>query len=195
MSSLVPGSQLGEPASGEEELDGDNLPSNWELDKLSPKHKQVAALMAQGMKNVDIAKLVGYTPEYIYVLSKQKKMKEYIAHMCEVAGTRLDALFVQSVEVIADTMANGSEAGKLKAARLQLEATKRLGRADTLTVNVNPDERLAQLSSRLVGLFQSANSELYNEDGTPKQLTLERPPIDSTATRIEEVECAPATPV
>lgn len=150
---------------------GEELPSNWELQKLSPKHMQVAALVAQGMKFVDVSALVNYTPQYISMLMRQPLMKAYVQKMSEAAGTRLEALFEKSVEVIADTLENGSEKGKLSAARLQLEATKRLGRADSLTIIPgDPDARLAQLRDRLVDLFNSGGSELYNEDGSPREL-------------------------
>lgn len=163
---------------------GEELPSNWELQKLSPKHMQVAALVAQGMKFVDVSALVNYTPQYISMLMRQPLMKAYVQKMSEAAGTRLEALFEKSVEVIADTLENGSEKGKLSAARLQLEATKRLGRADSLTIIPgDPDARLAQLRDRLVDLFNSGGSELYNEDGSPRELKFiegKTLPADST---------------
>jgi hypothetical protein len=125
----------------------------WEMKKLSPKHQQVGALVAQGMKYVEIGALVGYTPQYITMLMNQPLMRSYIAEKCAVAGTRLEALFDKSVEVIAETMEKGSESGKLKAARLQLEATKRIGRPDP---NAGLDgtnvDRLVTLAERLVAL-------------------------------------------
>lgn len=141
----------------------------WELKKLSDKHKEALALVAQGLKLVQVAALVDYTPTYVGMLLRQPLAKEYLREMSEITGARLDAMFEQSVEVIANTMKNGSNSEKLKAARLQLEATKRIGRGDTLTIQTqNPDERFARLADRLVGLLRSARrGDTYNEDGTP----------------------------
>jgi hypothetical protein len=139
----------------------------WEMKKLSPKHQQVAALVAQGMKFVDIAALVDYTPQYITMLVAQPLMRSYIAEKCAIAGTRLEALFAQSVEVIADTMKNGSEGGKLKAARLQLEATKRIGRPDpNAGTGASNVDRLEQLAERLIMLQAGARlGKIYTPDG------------------------------
>lgn len=128
--------------------------TGWQLQKLSPKHQQALALVAQGMKKVDVARLVGYTPEYITMLLRQPLAKEYLSKMCETVGVQLEAMFVQTVEVIGDALKNGTTGDKLKAARLQLEATKRLGKGDgASTSTVDPNERLIALSGRLVDLL------------------------------------------
>ena len=125
----------------------------WELKKLKPVHQQVAALLAQGMTNVDIARIAGITPQYITMLLKQPLFKQYLSEKCEAVGVRLEALFEQSVEVIAETLKNGSEGGKLKAARLQFEATKRIGRGEIAIVDgAGSVERLERLAARLTQL-------------------------------------------
>jgi hypothetical protein len=139
----------------------------WELTKLKPVHKQVASLLAQGMKQVDIAKLCDITPQYVGMLLKQPLVQAYIKDMCDVVGVRMEALFAQSVEVIAETMANGSEAGKLKAVRLQLEATKRIGRIDpNVGGNGSNVERLEKLAERLISLQSNVRKGgTFNEQG------------------------------
>ena len=135
--------------------DEDDYPSTqqWTLQKLSPTHQQVAALVAQGMKLVDIAPIVSLTPAYISLLLRQPIFKQFVSEKCEAAGTRMEALFEQSVEVLADTLKNGSEGGKLKAARLQLEATKRIGRNEQpSTDGAGAVDRLERLASRLIQL-------------------------------------------
>lgn len=125
----------------------------WELKKLKPMHQQVAALLAQGMTNVDIARICEITPQYITMLLKQPLFKQYLSEKCEAVGVRLEALFEQSVEVIAHTLKNGSEGGKLKAARLQFEATKRIGRGEVAIVDgAGSIERLERLAARLTQL-------------------------------------------
>ena len=80
----------------------------WELKELKPLHRQVASLLAQGMKNVDIAAICNITPQYVTMLIQQPLVKAYIAEMCEIVGVRMEALFAQSVDVIANTMQNSS---------------------------------------------------------------------------------------
>lgn len=147
--------------------DVDETSAPWELTKLKPLHKQVAALLAQGMKHVDIAKICDITPQYVHMLLKQPLVQAYIKDMCDVVGVRMEALFAQSVEVIADTMSKGSEAGKLKAARLQLEATKRIGRVDpNIGGNGSNVERLEQLAERLISLQNNVRKgRVFNEQG------------------------------
>lgn len=155
------------------DLDVEIAPANWELKKLKPMHMQVCALLAQGMKNVDIARICSITPEYVTMLLRQPVIKQYISQMSEVAGTRLEALFEQSVEVITDVMKNGSEANKMKAVRLHGELTKRIGRPDPManSQNVNTD-RLEKLAERLLFLQGGARlgrtfDEAGNEVVTP----------------------------
>lgn len=135
----------------------------WQLQKLSQRHKSIAALLAQGVQRQVIAAAVGVTPEYITMLSRQPLMLAYIKEMSAVNAMRLEAMFEQSVEVIADTMNNGTEDGKLKAAKLQLEATGRVGR-----FQVEPPsgggagDRLEKLAERLVGFLHTRRSEIHN---------------------------------
>lgn len=143
---------------------------NWQLKKLKVKHKQVASLLAQGARNVDIARMLGITPEYVHMLTKQPLVIAYIQEMCQHTGVRLESLFEKSVDVIADTLRTGSEAGRLKAARLQLEATKRIGRGEPAQGPPGGvEERLVQLAQRLIFLQSGARRQpgVYNEDGSP----------------------------
>lgn len=143
----------------------------WELKELKPLHKTVASLYAQGKKNVEIAAIAGCTPEYVSMLIRQPLVKAYISEMCEIVGTRLEALFAKSVDVIAETLDNGTASEKLKAARLQLEATKRIGRVDPNISGTGANvDRLERLAERLIGLQSRVRiGETLNEDGTPAQ--------------------------
>lgn len=147
-------------------IDAPELPPKWELKELKPTHRQVATLIAQGMKNIQVAALVGITPEYVSMLLRQPLMRNYIAELNLVTGARLEASFTKSVDVILDVMENGTEKGKLQAARLQLEATKRIGRIDP---NVDRGDaavdRLELLANRLLAL-QPNRGRVLNEDGS-----------------------------
>lgn len=141
----------------------------WELKKLTPKHKQVCSMLAQGIPRTTISTVCNITPEYVTMLAKQPLVKAYIGEMCQAAGLQLDAMFVQSVEAIGDALANGSHADKMKAARLQMEATKRIGSGGGVPKEIiDTNDRLARLAERLLYL-QSSNLKIIesrrNENG------------------------------
>lgn len=157
----------------EEVLSTQEAKSGWQMKKLKPRHKMVGSLLAQGMRNVEIAKMLAITPEYVSALSRQPLMQAYIQEMCQVTGLRLESMFEKSVDVIGETLRNGTEAGKLKAARLQLEATKRIGRYDPAPTGLGgAEERLIQLAERLLYLSSGSRRTpgVFNEDGTPAEV-------------------------
>jgi hypothetical protein len=168
--------------------DSDGEEYRWELKKLKPNHKQLAALLAQGYKNVEAAAIVGVTPQYITMLMGQKLFFQECQRLASVAGVRLEALTEQSVEVIADTMKNGSEKGKLAAARLQLEATKRIGRPDPMRggAEVDPD-RLLTLSTRLVELLQTQRGVVHEGTFTKEETRVRHQPISGFAQAAKEI--------
>ena len=158
----------------------------WQMKELKPKHKQVCAMLAQGIDRRTISNVVGVTPEYITMLSKQPLMKDYIAEMCQAAGLQLDAMFVQSVEVISEVMANGSPKERVAAARLQMEATKRIGSGSSIPKEIiDTNDRLARLAERLLYLQGGVTKTIEtrrNTDGIFQEITVEGQSID-TATQ------------
>lgn len=140
----------------------------WELKKLKPVHLAICSLVAQGNKYVDVAKMTGVTKEYISMLMRQQIIKDEVVRKAELVGTRLELLFEKSVDTIADAMENGNHKEKLQAARLQLEATKRIGRPDPFAISANvPTDRLDNLAKRLEGLLDKTKGGLYDEAGNP----------------------------
>ena len=149
-SSAAPGAALEEVEVEEIEGNGKNLKT------LKPWHKQMCSMIAQGIPRATIANVFKKTPEYISMLAAQPLIQTYIQQDCTYAGLQLEAQFVQSVTAISDTLENGNHKEKMQAARLQLEATKRIGpRSTPQATEVNFDDRLMQLSERLVGLLES----------------------------------------
>lgn len=128
--------------------------SKWELKTLTERHKNICALIAQGLKRGQIAAICDVTPEYVTMLAKQPKCIAYIREMNAFAALQLDAMFTKTVEVINDAMDSGNTDEKLKAARLQLEVTKRLGRPDPNAGTDRPstEDRLLGLAERLAVL-------------------------------------------
>jgi hypothetical protein len=140
----------------------------WELKKLKPVHLQICALLAQGFKNVEVAGMTGVTKEYITMLLRMPIIKQEIAARGEVLNARFELMTEMTADAMVDTLKNGSHADKMKAARLQLEVTKRIGRPDPYAVNQNPaEDRLAQLANRLEGLLDGKKGGLYDEAGQP----------------------------
>jgi hypothetical protein len=137
---------------------------SFELKKLSPAHKQVAALVAQGVDRRTIAAACDFTPEYVTMLQGQPLFVEYIKGMNRAVATQLEALFGKSVDVINNAMDTGNIDEQLKGAKLQLEATGRIGRFATIAPEAGGQDRLEQLSERLLGLLKSqrrvANGEV-----------------------------------
>jgi hypothetical protein len=60
----------------EQPLDEGEGVAGWQMKELKPKHKQVCAMLAQGIDRRTISNVVGCTPEYITMLSKQPLMKD-----------------------------------------------------------------------------------------------------------------------
>ena len=119
----------------------------FQLKKLSPKHKEVASLLAQGLGRGEISKIVGITPEYVTMLSGDPLFQGYLQEMMKFTDARLTALFDKSVDVLADTLLVGSEKGKLQAARMALRAVGKEG-----SVNVQGS---IQHTHSLIGILRS----------------------------------------
>lgn len=159
-------------------------PAGWRLKQLKPKHKDICALIAQGIGRAQIASVCGITPEYVTMLSRQPLCIAYIKELNEYAGLQLEAMFAKTVEVIGEGLASGNTKDQLQAARLQLEVTKRIGgRSDPAAGQgaVNADERLLSLAERLTGLLSQKKAEQYEgqiEDAEFREL----PKQDQTGT-------------
>ena len=159
--------QLVVPENFEDEWPGD-VQQEWVLKTLKPKHLQICALLAQGLKNVEVAAVVGVTPEYVSMLLRQPLIKQEISRVSEIAGTRLEAMFTKVVDTIGDTLENGNNSEKLKAARLHGELTRRIGRPDPYALgNAPADDGIERLASRLEGLLDSKKGGLYDTQGNP----------------------------
>ena len=125
----------------------------WEMKKLLPWHKQLCSMLAQGIDRQTIAQVFQKTPEYISMLSAQDLIRTEVNEMRRFAEFQLEAQFVKSVSVIGEVLENGSAKEKIQAARLQLEATRRIGpRMVEEEKLVDTNARLARLAERLLSL-------------------------------------------
>ena len=161
MNTLVEYSYDDEPTRADQEVP-------WELKQLKPKHLQICALLAQGMRNVDVAAMTGVTKEYVSMLLRQRLIQQEIARVSEIAGQRLELMFEKVVDVVGDTLENGNATEKLKAARLHGELTHRIGRPDPFAQGaMAPDDRLEKLANRLEHLLDTKKGNIYDEKGQP----------------------------
>lgn len=142
----------------------DTPPGVYHLKNLSPKHKQVAALLVQGVERQVIAQLVDFEPEYITWLGRQPLVVAYLRELEEYANIRLVALADKRTDVISDILHTGSNEDRLKAAKLQMEATGIIGkpREGGRGEAENEDERLARIGARLVNLLQDQRGRVIN---------------------------------
>ena len=98
-----------------------------QLKRLTPRHKQIAALLAQGLKRDEVAAIAKCAPEYIWQLTQQHLFQVYLGEMTAAVDTQLKALFGAAVDTLASSMRNGSEHVKLAAAQAVLKANKKDG--------------------------------------------------------------------
>lgn len=154
-----------------------------ELKELSQKHKTAMSLLAQGLGRTEIASIVDYTPEYITWLAKQPLCKAYLQELTQYVDARLVALYEKSVDVMADAMTVGNMDEKLRGARLQLEATWRVGRMrDAGPSGPADDDRLERLAQRLVTLLHVQRERTVNGEVLDAEI------IQGDASRQERVE-------
>jgi len=145
--------------------DQDEQAPKWELKKLNPNHKQAAALLAQGVDRSTIAAACDFTPEYITLLASQPLFQQYMRECSVYTQQRLEGLFEKSVDVIADNLRTGGEMG-LKAAKLQLEATGRVGRFQTPATQGGTGDGLDKLAERLVELLHNQRRRTFDGEAT-----------------------------
>jgi len=174
MSPLIPSTeQTGKQSNNTDSAPDQGEDQGWQLQKLKPKHKEICSLLAQGLGRNDISKIVDVTPEYVTMLMKQPLIKEYMGEMAQLAGIQLESMFIKSVDTIGEVMTTGNNKEKIQAARLQLEATKRIGTNSGLPKEViDSAQRLDRLSERLLKLLPEKRQKTIDltedENGTYK---------------------------
>jgi len=151
----------------------------WELKELKPWHQQLVSLLAQGIDRQTISAILDCTPEYVSMLSRQPKIIDAIRSLSDFANAQLEAQYSKSVQAIGDTLENGNHKEKMQAARLQMEATKRIGsRTQDEAKLIDSNERLSRLANRLVDLL----------DANRRPITAEVIPNEEQGTKRTEAE-------
>lgn len=142
----------------------------WEMKELKPWHKNLASMVAQGIDRQTIAYAMDCTPEYVSMLARQPKMIAYMQELADFANFQLEAQFAKSVAAIGDVLENGGHKEKMQAARLQLEATKRIGsKAGGEVQKEDTVDRLNRLANRLTSLLakQGVSEEIIDGEVIP----------------------------
>jgi hypothetical protein len=129
------------------------------LKELSPKHKQVLSLIAQGVGRQEIAQICDITPEYVSWIAADPLAKEYMNGLNAFVDAQLESMYGKAVQVIDDAMTVGDMDARLKGARLHLEVTKRIGREGRQNAVGDSNERLVQLAEKLTGLLASKRGD------------------------------------
>ena len=163
LSSFVqtPLSSLTSPATleSEEPLE---LGEKWVLKDLKGKHKNICSLIAQGVQRKQVASICSVTPEYVSMLLRQPLCMEYIAKLNEAVDVQLQAMHGAAVEAIGETLREGNFEDKIKAARLQMEATGRVGPRVQAQSQPPSADRLEQLADRLLNLLGKQRERVYD---------------------------------
>ncbi len=126
--------------------------NHFELANLSPKHHQVASLLAQGLGPTEISRLVDITPQYVTMLTRDPLFKTALAEMTEFAQTQLEAQFLNTPRVLGEVMAMGTNDERMKAVRLQAELTGRIGKNERTEEVGSSEARLVSLAEKLLKL-------------------------------------------
>ena len=137
----------------------------FQLKTLKPKHKQIMSLLAQGLGRSEIAKIVGCTPEYVTVLTKQPLCIDYLREVSRFVDSRMEAMYEKSVDVIADLLNNGAAKERLAAAQLQLRS---IGKGERMRVDAQVNH-----THSLIGILASLPPR--------ERITLDLPQSDPAA--------------
>lgn len=100
--------------------------TGWQPKRLNDKHKAIIALHAQAVRREDISRVCGCTPEFVSMVVRTDLAKAYLAQLEEHTDGRLRQLYGASVDAIDSGLHSDDEEIKLKAARLQLEASGKM---------------------------------------------------------------------
>ena len=145
-----------------------NGENSHKLQALTDKHKQVASLLTQGLGRSEISQIVEFVPEYVTWLCRDPLFKEYMRGLSEFHEARLEAMFGDVVDAVQAGLRDGSSEEKLRAARLQLEVTGRIGKNDRPNAIADSSiERLTTLAERLLALQSNVREgRTYDAEAT-----------------------------
>ena len=135
--------------------------------KLSVKHREILQLVAEGKSYRQITAITGDSPQTINHMVKSPTGKQYLQDIMDIVDARLIMMTVDSVNVIAEAMKDGTTDEKLKAARMHLETVGRIGsRRMEVQVTNSTGDHLEQLAERLLNLNTPKGKTYENHDNS-----------------------------
>ena len=148
--------------------EGIKVQKKWQrYKKLSVKHREVLQLVAEGKNYKQISALTGYSTPTVCIIVKSPAGKQYLKDIMDVVDARLIMMTVDSVNVIAEAMKDGTTDEKLKAARMHLETVGRIGsRRMEVQVTNSTGDHLEQLAERLLNLNTPKGKTYENHDNS-----------------------------
>lgn len=105
----------------------------WQPRRLTAKHRQMLSLFAQGVSRREIGALCKCAPEYVTMLAATDLGRAYLKEIEEHLDARMRGLYSKTIDAIEDQLDKGTGANKVAAAKLQLQVTGKLGRAQEET--------------------------------------------------------------
>lgn len=141
------------------------------LPPLGKKARDACLLLTAGVAKKDICKQLKMAPERLRIILRLPQTQAFIARLNEAVGAQLEAQHGMAIDTIRDVMKSGNGREKIAAARLQLEASRRIGpRTEDHDRATNAEERLQRTRERLLQLY----SEKINGPHQPQTLDLTR---------------------
>jgi hypothetical protein len=151
--------------------------------KLRTTHHEMARLLALGLKDIDISRVMGYSQSRICILKKDPMVKELIAHYMGLrdrivtdVGGRLESLSVTALEIIQERMLDDPDSLTMKdlqgVAELSLDRSGHGKQSVVANVNVSV-QTLSAIKSQIERehrgrvLSRSSELEVVDADFTP----------------------------
>lgn len=155
-------------------------------------HHELAKYVAQGLKNVVIAELTGYSPARISVLKSDPQFAELVEHYSTIEDeihlasradyhTRLADLGFDSIEVLHQRLLDSPEVFAVKELLQVVEATSdRIGHGKTSTQNLNV-QTLTLSAKELADIRNGADSSAPDPSGEKNYESLLRLAVRATS--------------
>jgi len=131
----------------------------WQPKVLTPKHRQILSLYAQGMKREEIGSLCKCTPQLVTILAGCDLGRSYLTGIEVAMDQELRGLYGASVQAIREQLTVGSGENKLKAAKLQMQAIGKLGEGD------KDQETAEDVIQRIMNLQINGNITINQQGG------------------------------
>lgn len=180
----------------DDEIDSDEEKTNWGdalLDpsrQLSPRHRKLAELLAQGKTNNEIAQELGYTPSRVSILKSNSKIRQLVDETRdrvfeETVGARLKKLARPALDEIERCLLDDTNRYKeqLKVDTAKWVAEKLDGKAA---------QKIEMSGGVLVGLFdrldaiKASGASLGHRDVTPQLSSSQTIDIEETPVKAPE---------